>query len=330
MLLQRNKTLSVNNPTVLLVNSSQKIDNSGAVPVTMANGPKNIVAGHDGAVVNLAADPRFTAIGPSSYWDIYSGATASVVTDQSPPFGTTAAKVVTSSVSHGVATTAANFTSAVAGEQYSFSTYVKGAGIFRLLVEVYNAGGSVFSYLNLPQKAITATWSRYSGTVTMPANTAKFRLMLLQYQAGPITMYLANTQLEKGNVVHPYFDGYSGAGYFWTGTANVSPSGRIASYEVEPAFYLEEDTINYTRNPRAAIDLTSWGVTSGAAPTRVVGGFTNPISGVVFDCVQAITGSSGYDGLFSNTLLTASGAPLTPPRTFTGSAWVKVPAGQNA
>src|SRR6478735_6319536 len=80
------------------------------------------------------------------------------------------------------------------------------------------------------------------------------------------------------------------------------------------------------KNPRVAVDLTTWSSTSGAAPTRVVGGFTHPTTGVVWDCASYVSGSSGYDSLVSGVFI-QSAAPLTAPRTFTGSAWVKVPNG---
>lgn len=111
----------------------------------------------------------------------------------------------------------------IAGQPLTFSVYLKG-----------NAGGETMEIglvdsplsqgVNTPV-TLTNGWVRYSTTYTPTTTWASAAIVVRTASATIRTVFIDAVMLTRGTTAPTYFDGATGTGYAWFGTAHASKSG---------------------------------------------------------------------------------------------------------
>lgn len=127
-----------------------------------------------------------------------------------------------------------------AGQTYTFTAYARATpGSFtdevRLFVAFYNDAGTQVGAINtvVDTSVSTSSWTKFSGTLVVPAGATKAALNVNQRVSVPgDVFYVDGMMVEPGDTTsYPYFDGAAGTGASWTGTAHGSTSTMSAAQE---------------------------------------------------------------------------------------------------
>jgi hypothetical protein len=185
----------------------------------------------DGTRTNLIPNPSFET--NTSNWN---------TSNFTNSLSTTYFKYGTKSLKSIVTTTATNSyidkrwedVPTIPGQIYTYSVWVylptTNTADVSLLLQAYpNTGAGYLAGINLQtQTVIRGTWTRFSGTFTMPAtgNYCLFRIINTASWAAGQEIYTDGALLEQSAILNDYFDGSFTVpiGCAWTGTANASTS----------------------------------------------------------------------------------------------------------
>lgn len=148
-------------------------------------------------------------------------------------FGITALKVVTANVSTAegiVFNYDDTLLPATAGQTYTFSVYVRGAGTVQLAIGWLNSSHAQLSAISGAILTLANTgWTRYSLTGTAPASTVYASVGVLTTSQQAVTFYCDGWQFENKDNATTYIDGDQPGGT-WSGLYHGSASSRDANY----------------------------------------------------------------------------------------------------
>jgi len=175
---------------------------------------------------NLCINPNFETgiLNWSTYVNGGAGVQPTATRDTTEFYaGSASLKIVTNGASYAYSGMAFQITTAVIGQMYTVSGYVKGTAGNNINIYPSNNTIGTFSYTQ------TGSWMRISCTfiATQTNPTIYFRTS----SAPGTVFYLDNVQLEVGSTATTYFDGDITPAY-WSGTARASVSQidmRLAS-----------------------------------------------------------------------------------------------------
>ena len=218
----------------------------------------------------------------------------------------------TSTASSTSATTSSYLIPVEAGSVYTASAYVKSAtGLrsYEIRLYWYNAAGSnSTSTAGGTFATSTTAWTRVHLTTTPPAGAVSFYLTVMTRSTGAIgdSAYIDAVMVERG-YGGAYFDGSSGDGYSWTGTAHASTSVGPLS----PA-----TRTNLITNPSFEVDTAGWGSTSNCTIARSTADLYSGSASLLLTSTST-----------SFTTFTNSYQPVSPGKTYTASMYVKQVSG---
>lgn len=199
--------------------------------------------------------------------------------------------------------------SCVAGTTYTYSVYVRSSVARTVTPQLdWYTADSVFirSTLGTASATSTSAWTRYTVTGTAPAGAASVNAALTIASVTNTDLhYLDGAILEASSTARAFFDGtFSNAA--WTGTAHASTSNVT----------LRE---NLCTNPSFDSNTTGWIANgAGTAISRIT---TDGYVGST--CLKVTKAAVSNSGAYFN-------AAVTPNRTYTLSAYVKIPDGNES
>jgi hypothetical protein len=183
-------------------------------------------------VTNFAPNPSQEL---DAGWDAWGGGVSNDRSNEQARTGTYSRKYVTNGTGQGpTLTVAGRVTGLTPSGVYTASVYIYGAGVWEMLWEEYDNGGSVTTYSGASVTATPASsWAtRLVQTVTISGTSTGFRPAIRTHASSPasVTAYFDDLLVNEGASAEDYFDGDTtdGGGYLydWTGTPHASTSTR--------------------------------------------------------------------------------------------------------